>query len=281
MDGDTDLEDAGVTAVPEPPVDAGADAGEPVTDPDAPAPRRTTEHCSRERLTADAETYLTALASADPGRLNLHQRVRYTENGSEQVLGFGLWLSAPRSDFARHFIDEHTCSSATEAVLRDASGRTVLGVRLRYVDDQLFEIESHVVPRNDQYYAPEQIIADGDDPWLQPISIEQRSPAMELSRVALDYFDSTVDARLLPPSAESCERRQNGALMRDRGSCRIAPGERRFEQQRVEVIDETTGVVVAMTKYESYIGMYFIKVQADTILDIEVVGGANSASTGW
>jgi len=241
----------------------------------------TGEPCSREQLADGADGFLAALASRDLSRLALHPRVRYTENGAEQALGLGLWLGAPRTEFARHALDVSACSSATEAVVRDVSGRIVLGLRLRYVDAQLLEVEAHVVPRNDQYYAPEQIIPRGDDPWMQPIPSEERSSGQELARVAMDYFDSTADVRLLPPSAATCERRQNGELMPDNGSCRIPPGNRRFQQQRFEVIDETTGVVMAVTKYESFIGMYWLKVQSGTILDIEVIGGANSASTGW
>lgn len=291
-----ELDDAGTepalahdAAAPVPSMDAGRAAGElPARDAgmdasDAPSTQApsTSERCSREQLTERAQSYLTALASGDPSMLSLHERVRYTENGAEQVLGFGLWLSRPRSEFARHVLDVNACSTATEAVLRDVTGRIVLGLRLQYLDDQLLEVEAQVVPRNDQYYAPENIIPDGEDPWLQPIPIEQRSSAIELSRVAMSYFDSSADLRLLPPSAEGCERRQNGALMQDGGSCRIAPGDRRFEQQRFEVLDETTGIVSAHTKYSDFIGMYLIKVQAGTIMDIEVIGGASAASTGW
>jgi hypothetical protein len=263
--------DAGETTT----LDAATDAADRS---DAPP---TVEACARDPLRERADRYLEALASGDLSGMAVHGRVRYTENGQEQLLGLGLWLNRPRTEFARHVIDTAACSSATEAVLRDATGLVVLGVRLRYLEEQLLEVEAHVVPRIDGYYAPNEIIPRGSDPWVEPIPVAQRSSAQALSRVAMRYFDATADVSLLPPSAQGCERRQNGALMTSQGSCRVAPGSQRFEQTRVAAVDETTGIVVVMTKYDDFIGMYLFKVQADTVMDIEVVGGASSASTGW
>jgi hypothetical protein len=157
----------------------------------------------------------------------------------------------------------------------------VFGTRLRYVDDQLLEVEAQIARVGALYYDPDQIIPSGPDTWLEPLSIGPRSSTQELTRVAMNYFDSAVDASLLPAHAPSCERRQNGMLMPNQGNCGMPPGTQRFEQQRYPLADETTGVVAAIVKYGDLIGMYLIKIQAGTIQDIEVVGGATSATTGW
>ena len=278
-DGDGDeemaLADAG-TSPTEPMRDAGADAWV------APAePMPTDPACSRERLRELADEYLAALGRGDASALVLHARARYTENGQEQMMGVGLWLNGPRLEFARHALDPATCGSATQAVLTTPAGIVLLGLRLGYLDAQLLDIEAHVAPPNQRYFAPEEIIPRGSDPWAQPVPEAERSSAAELSQVAMDYFNSVADPNRLPPSAQDCERRQNGALMSEQGSCRIAPGSERFEQTRYAVLDTSAGIVVVMTKYTDYIGMYLFKVHDGTILDIEVVGGATSAATGW
>jgi hypothetical protein len=234
--------------------------------------------CTRDALRDRAAAYLTAMASGDTTSLQLHPAVRYTENGQQQMLGLGLWLTHPKAEFARHVLDAVSCSTVTEAVLNDLQGRKVFGVRLRYVDEQLLEIEAQVVPKNTSYYDPDGLIASDPDPWLAPVTPQSRDAMM---RLADNYFDSSTDASLLPPSAPTCKRRQNGQLMGDNGSCNIPAGVDSFRQRRYPVIDEPNGIVTAIVLYRTFIGMYLFKIQGDTIQIIDVIGGANTAMSGW
>ncbi|HET8938644.1 MAG TPA: hypothetical protein VFN67_34600, partial [Polyangiales bacterium] len=180
-------------------LDAGAEsladgsAGTPKPPDAAPV----ADGCAREQLMQGAERFFEALASGDPRGLAVHPNVRYTENGQVQTLGAGLWLAAPRSEFARHVFDSAACSTLSEAVVSDNFGRIVYGVRLRYLGDQLLEIEAHVVRATAQYYEPAQIIPSGPDAWVAQLPAYERSAAPELNRLAMRYFDSAADASLL------------------------------------------------------------------------------------
>ena len=269
------------------PVDAGTPDAAPRVEPDASTSRPTdppatpAPGCSRDTLRTRAEAYLQAMATGDRELLNLHPSARYTENGNTQVLGGGLWLSRPTTEFSRHVLDESRCSSVTEAVLNSLQGRIVFGVRLRYAQNQLLEIESQVVVRNLSYYDPDGVIPDGPDVWVESISVASRKPQDVLMQLAERYFDATADESLLPPHAPACERRQNGALMDDEGNCGVRPGTERFEQRRYPVIDEEAGIVTAIVMYKTFVGMYLFKIQNGTIQNIDVVGGANTSDPGW
>lgn len=237
--------------------------------------------CSREELRMRADAYLQAMAMGNPRLLNSHPDVRYTENGETQALGLGLWLSRPTPEFSRHVLDETRCSSVTEAVLSALSGRTVFGVRLRYMQGQLLEVEAQVVPRNTSYYDPDALIPAVTDPWVEAIPSASRTPQEALMQLAERYFDAAQDESLLPPHAPGCKRRQNGTLLEPAGNCGARPGTERFEQRRYPVIDEVAGIVTAIVMYERFVGMYLFKVRAGVIQNIEVVGGASTSDPGW
>jgi hypothetical protein len=292
---DSDREDAAAArgvdgAAADEPVDSGTPSepgerdGDAPTQPDAATDAGTiaAEGCTRESLLERAERFLTALGNANPYDLNLHPNVRFTENGQQRTIGLGIWLEAARPEFARHVVDDSNCSSATEAVLRTLSGRIIFGARLRYLGEQLLEIETLVVNSQsiERYFAPDAIIPDGADPWIEPLADADRRPRQELVATAMRYFDSSTVPSLLPPVAEGCERLLNGAPI-DQGRCDVPPGSQRYEQARFPVADETTGVTTAIVGYQGYVSMYFIKQRAGALHDIETVGGVQSESIGW
>lgn len=267
---DAAVEPASANETPATEPSEAADAGTPAAD-----------GCTRQALLDRAQGFLAAMASSNPLALTLHPNVRFTENGQERLVGLGLWLDGARPEFARHIVEERSCSTATEAVLRTRASRIVFGARLRYVNDQLLEIETQFV-RSDgdvRYFAPDQIIPESTDPWTVPLESSDQRTAQELLTIAMRYFDSSSDASLLPQSAEGCRRRLNGALL-DLG-CGVPPGNRRFDQARFPVVDETTGIITAVVAYQGAIYMYLIKQRAGKLENIEAIGGAQSQSTGW
>lgn len=269
--------DAGPTQPPPPPAMDTA----PATAPSTTAPMVAATSCTRDELIKRAAAYLQALASGDLQSLNLHPQARYTENGQTQTLGLGVWLARPKTQFARHLLDESRCSAVTVAVIGEGAQRIIYGVRLRYVEDQLLEIEAQVVYRNTSYYEPDALISMGPDPWTQLVPDSARMSRDDLIHLAERYFDSSTDASLLPPHSADCKRRQNGTLVDRDGDCGEAAGTERFEQRRFPVIDEQAGVVTAILRYKNFVGMYLFKAQSGTIMNIDVIGGANAASTGW
>jgi len=221
------------------------------------------------------------MASGDLASLPKHSSLRYTENGQMQQLGLGLWINRPKAQFVRHVLDEGRCAAAILAVLRGNTGRIIFGVRLRYVDDQLLEVEAHVVPQNFQFFNPEGIIPDGPDPWVEPVPATMRQPREGLNQLLANYFDSAAQPSLLPPHAASCRRRQDGVLMAQQGSCGVPPGSQPFTEKRYPVVDETNGIATAIVVYERYLGMYLFKVSGGVIQNIDIVGGALSQGSGW
>jgi hypothetical protein len=55
----------------------------------------------------------------------------------------------------------------------------------------------------------------------------------------------------------------------------------RFQERRYPVLDVEAGIITASVIYDNHVGLYLIKMAADTVQSIEVVGGASTASSGW
>ena len=237
--------------------------------------------CDRDLLRRKADTYMAALTMGDASSLNLHPRVRYTENGRDAMFGSGVWTRHATVDFARHVVDEMRCTTVTQAVLSVRTVRSVFGVRLSYQDGQLLEAEAQVVPDNlTTLIDIETLIPDGKDPWAEPVPEAMRSSRADLLALAERYFDSAAGGIEVPPSAAGCTRHQNGAPLGD-GRCDVPPGKMRFEQKRFPAVDEPHGVVTAIILYDKFIGQYMIRVIGGVVQSIEITGGASSSDTGW
>lgn len=269
-------------------LDAGVTTREPTAPTDPPPPDTTVTtapsgdpECTREALRTQADAYFDAMASGETARLRLHASLRYTENGKDTPLGAGLWLRRPRKDFTRHVLDENNCSTLTHGVVSALTARVIVGVRLRYLDGQLLEVEAQTVPDDATVTNIDAIIPMGPDRWLEPVAEDARMSRDMLERFAEQYFNAATGGGTVPPSTSECRRRQNGIPMAQQGSCSVAPGSMRFEQRRFAVIDETTGILTAAVLYDNHLGFYLFKMANDTVLNIEVVGGATVASSGW
>jgi hypothetical protein len=237
--------------------------------------------CEREVLRQRADAYLAAMAAGDVTPLKIHPALRYTENGETVRLGLGLWSHRPKAQFVRLVLDEVRCSSVIMGVFTGNNGREIVGVRLRYLDEQLLESEAQVVAQNFQFFDPAAIIPDGPDPWVEPVAAATRMSREALNQLIANYFDSVSDESLLPPHDPACRRRQDGVLMAQQGSCGIPPGDHAFTEKRYPVVDEANGIVTAIVIYDRYVGMYLIKASGGLIQNIDIVGGAQSRSSGW
>ena len=235
--------------------------------------------CGRDELQASAEAVFASMSSGDLRSLELDENLRYTENGEVTMLGRGLWRSAPRREYARHFLDGSRCSSLSVAVLRDGVNRIVLAMRLRHRDGRLSEVESVYVGPNGRWFRPDGIIPMGPDPWLEPVPMSARMSRDALAMMAQQYFESVIDPSLLPAHAPDCTVLQNGAPVGL--SCGETPGNERYEQLRYLVTDERVGVVTTVAWNNGVLAMYMFKAQAYTMQSIEAVGGMYTANSGW
>jgi hypothetical protein len=115
---------------------------------------------------------------------------------------------------------------------------------------------------------------------MAPIDPAQRSTPDALAEMAARFVDGATDPTLLPAASASCMLRQNGVVVAM--SCRALPPEgERFEQVRYPVVDVTAGVATAIVRRRGYIAMLLFKIASSTLLDVEIIGGAASATTGW
>jgi hypothetical protein len=267
--------DAGATDNPTGPIEPTA------PDTTAPSMPNVDRECTREALRSKADAYFDAMASGEMSTLRLHASLRYTENGKDTALGAGLWSRRPRKDFVRHALDEMNCSSLTQAVVSALTARIVVGLRLRYLDGQLLEVEAQAVPDDATLTNIDAIIPMGSDPWIVPVADDARMTRDQLERLGEQYFNAATGGGNVPASAPECRRRQNGIPMAEQGSCSIAPGNMRFEQRRFAVVDEANGILTAAVLYDNHLGFYLFKMAADRVLDIEVVGGATVLNSGW
>jgi hypothetical protein len=241
------------------------------------------QSCTRAFLRERAQAYFSAMTAGDTTQLSLHPSLRYTENGAEVVLGLGLWLEAPEAELLRHVFDEVRCGSVSEAVIRSLRGRSVVAIRVLYTDSKLIEAEAHIatgsvtVPVDPDGVLP----GAGPDPWASPIAANKRMSRDALQRLAEQYFDTATGSAPQPASGPGCERRQNGVLMAQAGSCQVPAGDMRYTQRRYPVVDEEAGIASAFIGYNNRFGVYLFKASGNVIDDIEVIGGTTAGSSGW
>jgi hypothetical protein len=237
--------------------------------------------CSRDVLEQRLNAYLDAMAHGTPEALPVHSNLYYTENGESLRLGRGLWLSQPKARFTRSALDPQSCGSVTHAVLEENLGSTVIvGLRLRYLEDQLIDVEAIVARRDPQLFDPEAIIVPAPDPWLASIPTDKRMSHKELIAVAERFFAGIVTPSDSPPRAPQCMLRQNGVQVGG-GNCTAGSAAERFQQLRYPVADPDTGLVGAIGLGHNFLVMFLFKIDEGTLINIDAVGGEANATTGW
>lgn len=262
-------------------IDAGSTAGAPATG--AATSSKPNAACSREFLQQQLDAYLEALSAGTPDGLPLDPSIYYTENGKPETVGRGLWWSQPKVIFARHALDSDTCGSVTEAIVEDRLGNPiVMGLRLRHISGQIVDVETTIARNsNPSLFEPEKIVVVGmPDPWVDPIPLDKRMSREELIGVVEDFFGSISEPSLGPPRAPTCELRQNGATV---GGDNCTPGgsAERFEQLRYPVVDVPTGLVGGVGIGHGYLVMFLFKIDQGTLINIDLMGGVASNTTGW
>ena len=84
----------------------------------------------------------------------------------------------------------------------------------------------------------------------------------------------------MPPHAPECTVLQNGAPAGL--GCGDTPGNQRYQQLRFLVSDEVAAVVTAIARGSNRVrAMHFFKAQGGVVQNIEAVGGAYTAESGW
>lgn len=160
--------------------------------------------------------YLDALVANDSSRLELTPNARFTENGSEQALGTGLWQRAMaiRTDTRQDFADPAQGQVGSHFVIDERDGTPAIGnVRLRIGDGgAISEIETMVVHKlgaRRGFFRPERMVPDPI--FNQPIEPERRASREQLKAVVDKYFDALDGGPWAPDLFDpAVVRRENG-----------------------------------------------------------------------
>ena len=145
--------------------------------------------CDRACLTRTIDNYLAALERRDPTGLQVIDNVRFTENGTNQKLGQGLWRTANSLGRYRiYIIDPDSGAVAVQTVLKDGDEVIQLQVRLRITNEGISEIETLIARAGDTCcWAPEQL--DSLSPvFTERIPIADRMTREQLVAAADAYF---------------------------------------------------------------------------------------------
>lgn len=194
--------DAATTADAAGGADAGADTG--------------SGKCDRPCLIMHVHEFLDALVAHDGSKLPMATALKYTENGTAQMVGQGLWKSASKlhEDTRLEFADPDQGQVASQIVIDENGSTPVLyQARLKIVEHQITEIESMSVRQADA--ANGFFSVDGMKPealWNQPIDASKRLTRVQLKAEVdkyIDYLDGKTNSSGVNLDS-GCARYENG-----------------------------------------------------------------------
>jgi hypothetical protein len=164
----------------------------------------------RPSLVALMRQYLNALPSHDPAGLPLAHDVKLVENTEVTPIGKGLWETATGGPtaFQIYVADPVARQVGFVGVIEESGKPTILGARLKVVDDRITEID-HLVIHGDRPLDPH--MAKPRPGLVQPLATAERVSRGQMLKAASSYYDAIVqDDGTVAPFADECQRRENG-----------------------------------------------------------------------
>jgi hypothetical protein len=169
------------------------------------------EKPNRSALVALMDQYLAALAKHDPTSVPLATDVRLVENTEATPIGKGLWETATGgpTEFRVYAADPVGGQIGFIGVIEENKKPTILGARLKVVDQKITEVDHLVVHSGDRSLHPN--MAKPRPGLLQPLKASERVPRDQMLKIANSYYDAIVqDNGNVAPFADECQRRENG-----------------------------------------------------------------------
>jgi hypothetical protein len=167
----------------------------------------------RKALAALIDTYFAAVTSRNASGLPLAKNVRYTENGQDVPLKWGLWATAAKRIYPPHLdlIDEERGQAATFAVVEEHLGRkAVLSTRLKLVGNELTEIETLICRGHEILFKPDGMAAPSTY-FKSAIQPARRATREQAVRIADLYFDGIEQGNgKMIPIVDEALRFENG-----------------------------------------------------------------------
>jgi hypothetical protein len=168
---------------------------------------------NRQGLVDLMKDYLAALVAHDPSAVPFDRYVKYTENTAEIPVGYGLWetTSGGPSEFQIYAADPVNQQVAGLFMMKENKNEDILlGVRLALRRGKIFEVEHHVVKRDEISIHNLQKSRPG---LVEDIAPEDRTPRDQMLDIGLSYYDAlTGEDGTLAPFALECQRRENGGI---------------------------------------------------------------------
>ena len=181
--------------------------------------------CARECLEGIARKYLEALVQQNPSAAPLAERVKYTENNVELLLGDGLWgtitsKGPPPTELL--FADPQAGQVGFFGIVEEHGVPGYLGVRLKVEDRKITEIETvvnRIPPLPPGASPPPYATRQPRDLQHFPAMSETVPPEERVARgrlidIANGYFSTLQqnDGQLFAPFAADCTRLENGNI---------------------------------------------------------------------
>jgi len=246
--------------------------------------------CSRDFLKSTLSAYFSALAAHSVAGLPLADSVKVTENGKTIVLGQdGLWKTAGMVKYYKSALDTDGCNIASEAVVPEGSTDLPVALRLKFVAQELTEIETIAVRAGDYKVSgsnypskPEAIIvSDATVMWETAVPEAMRNTPKEMNAWMSKYFKA-FPAGVCNADA-NCKRLENG---NSPGGCNLGAscqsGDPTGDVIKSHSIfaDAETGIGVGFDFFMGNADMHMFKMYGGKVYAVHAVLGS-ATSTGW
>jgi hypothetical protein len=212
--------------------------------------RAAAQDCDRDCLGVIMSQFLEALVTNDPAIAPLAADARMTEDTIETPIGEGLWATASGiGAYRTDFLDVREQVAAVHAVMEEQGTQILFAARLQVENREITEIETMVVRG-----ASEAMLFNLDnlqapsDAFLTPPPADQRMSREEMIEMAMRYPEGLRVGSFVTSGADFSEeayRFENGQLMGG-PDCSFIPGCDDIQNQRLPVLSEISGYVVAV-----------------------------------
>jgi hypothetical protein len=167
---------------------------------------------TRQSLTDMLDRYMAALVRRDSSKLPLAPNVKFTENGQQLDMKWGLWTTATGSPYPRYqdFIDPAAGQAATFTVVDENTHPVVMSLRIKVVDGHITEAEHVVCRGHESLFLPKGMAEPATQfkPVIEPAHRASREDAIRIANLYFDGIEQN-NGDIIPVN-DDCIRKENG-----------------------------------------------------------------------
>lgn len=223
-----------------------------------------TPDCDASCLSGIARQYMQDVAQKDWSRLPWADRVRHTENNVAMMIGEGFWGAGPSAVTEGITIADPSTGNVVWFGITAEHGQAAYhGLRLKVVNREITESELFFGREGqpDLFSATADYSTHAD--FTQAVPANQRTPRERMTALVDGWFNSVQlnDGKVFTSIADNCVRHVNGVNTThgEYWAAKLAQGCRqqleeglfkpadRVRARRFPVVDEASGVVVALS----------------------------------